>query len=89
MNETITRSAGASHGQEFNPKQMDDLINSAGRKSKQRTTLYGDVSEPQRRKSYEAAPLKDVVNNPVRKSAKRKVKAKTQQDKMSFQGAAN
>ena len=22
MNETITRSAGASHGQEFNPKQM-------------------------------------------------------------------
>ena len=27
MNETITRSAGASHGQEFNPKQMDDLIN--------------------------------------------------------------
>ena len=89
MNETITRSAGASHGQEFNPKQMDDLINSAGRKSKQRTTLYGDVSEPQRRKSYEAAPLKDVVNNPVRKNAKRKVKAKTQQDKMSFQGAAN
>ena len=89
MNETITRSAGASHGQEFNPKQMDDLINSAGRKSKQRTTLYGDVSEPQRRKSYEAAPLKDVVNNPVRKNAKRKVKAKTQQDKMRFQGAAN
>jgi len=65
------------------------LINAAGRKSKQRTTLYGDVSEPQRRKSYEAAPLKDIINNPVRKRAKGKAKARTPQEKISFQGAAN
>lgn len=89
MNETITRSAGASHGQEFNPEQMDDLINSLGRKSKQRTTLYGDVSEFQQRKSYKAAPLKDVVNNPVRKRAKGRAVARTRQENIIYQGAAD
>jgi len=89
MNETITRSAGASHGQEFNPEQMDDLINSLGRKSKQRTTLYGDVSEFQQRKSYKAAPLKDVVNNPVKKRAKRRAVARTRQENIIYQGAAD
>ncbi|MFQ6022682.1 MAG: 5-amino-6-(D-ribitylamino)uracil--L-tyrosine 4-hydroxyphenyl transferase CofH, partial [Acidiferrobacterales bacterium] len=40
MNETISRAAGAAHGQEMAPKTMDTLIRSMGRMPAQRTTLY-------------------------------------------------
>ena len=43
MNESISRAAGASHGQETPPAAMNALIVSAGRVPKQRNTLYGDV----------------------------------------------
>jgi FO synthase len=43
MEETISRSAGASHGQEMTPAMMDDVIRQAGRTAMQRTTLYGPV----------------------------------------------
>lgn len=45
MNESISRAAGASHGQELPPAQMDELILSAGRRPRQRSTLYGEVSQ--------------------------------------------
>ena len=41
MNETITRSAGAEHGQEMAPERMEALIASINRVPRQRTTLYG------------------------------------------------
>ena len=71
MNETITRSAGASHGQELEPEQMDAVIRSLGREPGQRSTLYGPPNDAQRARSYGAAPLADVVNTPVRKSRRR------------------
>jgi len=40
MDETITRSAGASHGQEMTPAEMESLIRSLGRVPRQRDTLY-------------------------------------------------
>jgi FO synthase len=40
MNESISRSAGASHGQEMTPETMEALIRGAGRSPRQRTTLY-------------------------------------------------
>src|SRR6185436_4405823 len=40
MNESISRAAGASHGQEMAPAMMEDLIRSAGREPRVRTTLY-------------------------------------------------
>jgi len=43
MNETITRSAGAGHGQEMTPDNMERIIATTGRTSKQRTTLYEDA----------------------------------------------
>ncbi len=43
MDETITRSAGAVHGQEMTPARMESIIRSIGRVPRQRTTLYGDV----------------------------------------------
>jgi FO synthase len=43
MDESISRSAGASHGQEMTPQEMERLIRSCGRTPRQRTTLYGDA----------------------------------------------
>jgi FO synthase len=40
MNESISRAAGASHGQEMAPAAMEELIYSAGRWPRERTTLY-------------------------------------------------
>ncbi len=40
MNESISRAAGAAHGQELLPADMEALIGSIGRTAQQRTTLY-------------------------------------------------
>ncbi|HKP09250.1 MAG TPA: 5-amino-6-(D-ribitylamino)uracil--L-tyrosine 4-hydroxyphenyl transferase CofH, partial [Gaiella sp.] len=42
MNESISRAAGSEWGQELPPEAMEDLIRSAGRVPRQRTTTYGD-----------------------------------------------
>ncbi len=57
MNESISRAAGASHGQECPPERMDEVIRAAGRVPVQRTTLYGRPSPEQVERSYGAAPL--------------------------------
>ena len=67
MNETITRSAGAAHGQEMSPERMEALIIAAGRRPIQRTTLYESAGEERRRASLAAAPLAEVVNAPARR----------------------
>ena len=43
MDETITRAAGAMHGQEMTPARMESIIRSIGRTPRQRTTTYGDA----------------------------------------------
>ena len=45
MDETITRSAGAVHGQEMTPARMESIIRSIGRIPRQRTTVYGEAPE--------------------------------------------
>lgn len=57
MNESITRAAGAAHGEEMAPDRMDALIRSVGRTPHQRTTLYGEPPASQRDASFAAAPL--------------------------------
>ncbi len=52
MNETITRSAGAAHGQEMTPEAMEALLFDLGRPSRQRTTLYADATSSRRQASY-------------------------------------
>jgi FO synthase len=52
MDESITRSAGAVHGQEMTPAAMEDLITSLGRVPRQRTTLYADVSQERYRTAF-------------------------------------
>jgi FO synthase len=66
MNESISRSAGAEHGQEFPPERMEELIRSAGRVPRQRTTLYADAPAERRAASFAAAPLAEPWNPPVK-----------------------
>ena len=60
MNESITRAAGAQHGQELGPAAMDALIRDAGRTPRQRTTLYGTPAAAQVAASYDARPLQPL-----------------------------
>ncbi|HVX75966.1 MAG TPA: 5-amino-6-(D-ribitylamino)uracil--L-tyrosine 4-hydroxyphenyl transferase CofH [Bradyrhizobium sp.] len=55
MDESISRSAGASHGQEMTPQEMEQIISAAGRVPRQRTTLYGDAETTLRQRSFDAA----------------------------------
>jgi FO synthase len=66
MNESISRSAGAEFGQELPPERMEELIRSAGRSPRQRTTIYGDPPEARVRASFGAEPLAEPVNPPVK-----------------------
>ena len=66
MNESISRSAGAAFGQELPPERMEELIRSAGRVPRQRTTLYGEPPDERVRASFGAAPLAEPLNPPVR-----------------------
>ncbi len=60
MNESISRAAGASFGQELPPARMDALIAGIGREPRQRTTLYGTPDPRQTAASYAAAPLAEL-----------------------------
>ncbi len=67
MNESITRAAGAQHGQETSPQRMRELVVGAGRTLRQRTTLYAEASAERQLVAASAAPLLDIVNTPVRR----------------------
>ncbi|ABG03942.1 FO synthase subunit 1 / FO synthase subunit 2 [Rubrobacter xylanophilus DSM 9941] len=41
MDENISRAAGASHGQEMLPEELERIVREIGRTPRQRTTLYG------------------------------------------------
>jgi FO synthase len=68
MNESISRAAGAEHGQELAPERMEAVIRAAGRTPRQRTTLYGEVDPDRRRASFGAPPLAETVNPHVSES---------------------
>jgi FO synthase len=55
MDESISRSAGASHGQEMTPQEMERIIVSTGRIPRQRTTLYDDAEAGLRQLSFDSA----------------------------------
>jgi FO synthase len=65
MNESITRAAGAVHGEELPPAEMEALIRSIGRKPAQRTTLYEEVPAERRAASFAAAPLAAPILTPA------------------------
>jgi FO synthase len=65
MNESISRAAGASHGQEWSPEIMERVIREAGRQPQQRTTLYAPPRAGRTEASFVAAPLAPVILNPA------------------------
>ena len=67
MNESITRAAGAEHGQETSPSRMIALIEAAGRISKQRTTVYGEVDASITQRGLDAGDLSAITNTPAKK----------------------
>jgi FO synthase len=60
MYESITRSAGASHGQEMTPQRLKAIAGSIGRQARQRTTLYADAP-PERQAVAGGTPLRPDV----------------------------
>jgi FO synthase len=60
MNETITRAAGAAHGEEMPPEAMEAMIRSIGRTPRQRTTLYQDAPSERIAASFGAGSLEPV-----------------------------
>jgi len=71
MNESISKAAGAEHGQEFPPQQMECLIRSIGRIPRARTTLYADAPAERGECAFQAPPLSAVVLTPPRKRSTR------------------
>ena len=57
MNETITRAAGASHGQETSPEEMESIISSMGRQPRQRATNYAEITPLQHQRAFGAKVL--------------------------------
>ncbi len=66
MNESITRAAGAKHGQEMSPEAMERLIRSLGHEPWQRTTLYRPAPSHRVAASFGAAPLAPPVERRAR-----------------------
>ncbi len=72
MNESISRAAGASHGQEMPPERMEAAIRALGRTPRQRTTLYGTPDPERTAASYGAAGLVEPSNPKVDTSGLRR-----------------
>jgi FO synthase len=68
MNESISRAAGARHGQEMPPELMETTIRALGRTPRQRTTLYGTPDPERTRLSFGAPPLAEPLNPSVNDS---------------------
>ncbi|MGX1100160.1 5-amino-6-(D-ribitylamino)uracil--L-tyrosine 4-hydroxyphenyl transferase CofH [Amorphus sp. MBR-141] len=70
MDESISRAAGADHGQELPPHRMVEIARAAGRTPRQRTTLYADAPARQTERARQAPPLLNVINTPAGKHAR-------------------
>jgi FO synthase len=66
MNESISRAAGASHGQELTREEMSGLANKIGRELRQRNTLYGAVATERACKAIDSEPLAPIRNRDAR-----------------------
>ena len=62
MNESITRAAGASHGEEWAPEDIEAAIAAAGRPARMRNTLYGHAPAAQRERAFGTAPVRPIEN---------------------------
>ena len=71
MNESITRAAGASHGEELGVERLEAIIAACGRRPMMRNTLYQPVSQEREKAARMAAPLTDIVLNDATRPAEK------------------
>jgi FO synthase len=69
MNESISRAAGASNGQELPASAMVKLVQEIRRTPQQRTTTYGAASTNRTAAANSAPQLLPIINTPPRKRA--------------------
>ncbi len=65
MNESITRAAGAEHGQEWPAPAIEAAIRGIGRKPRMRTTLYDNARPKQAQRAFAAPELQAVTLDPA------------------------
>ena len=63
MNESITRAAGAAHGQEISARDIEALIELAGRTPRHRTTDYGEPTRERRLASSQSCESSSPEND--------------------------
>ncbi|MEA2454502.1 MAG: synthase, partial [Thermoleophilaceae bacterium] len=72
MNESISRAAGAAHGQEMPPERIEAAIRAIGRPPRQRTTFYGTPPAERTAASFGAPPLTEPRNPPASEAGLRR-----------------
>ena len=80
MNESITRAAGAEHGEEWSPAEIETTIRGLGREPRMRSTLYADAPAERRDRAQLAAGLAPIHLDPA---------ARTQRTKLGQQSSAD
>lgn len=65
MNESITRAAGSTHGQEMTPRKLEEMIASAELDPWMRTTLYRPAPAERRLTAMDPPELTEMVLTPV------------------------
>lgn len=72
MNESITRAAGASYGQEWTPQAIEDTIRNMHRLPRMRNTLYACAPKERHETAIHAEVLREIENNSASKKQRSK-----------------
>lgn len=72
MNESITRAAGASYGQEWTPQAIEDTIRNMDRLPRMRNTLYACAPNERHQTAIHAAALHKIENDSASKKQRSK-----------------
>ena len=75
MNESISRAAGTQHGQETSSTQMREIVRSLNRNPRQRSTIYGEVSQEREQAGLAAGELTEIINTPAKKYERKRPSA--------------
>lgn len=78
MNESITRAAGATHGQETSPQAMEQRIKESGRIPLHRTTVYQSASDERHQTAWHSEPLCEISNTPLKRRQRKDKREKAE-----------
>jgi FO synthase len=75
MNESISRAAGTLHGQETSSEEMRRIVRTLNRQPRQRSTVYGSVSQEREQAGIKAGELTEIINTPAKKYERKRPSA--------------